>query len=126
VFGNRCPDLSPDAKKGLKFPAPLGNGGTDSSVIQKGRPQIIADCGDLVGHRLNGSDRRLQRILGIRERTCLYKLIAEGHRNKAIADHLYISLGTVRTRRANIMKKLNAHNVSDLTALAMQKGLISE
>jgi two-component system, NarL family, response regulator NreC len=63
--------------------------------------------------------------LTLREREIL-KLIAEGHRNKAIADHLYISLVTVRTHRANIMKKLNAHNVSDLTALAMQKGLISE
>lgn len=59
-----------------------------------------------------------------REREIL-KLIAEGNRNKAIAEHLCISLVTVRTHRANIMKKLDVHNVSELTALALQKGLIA-
>jgi two-component system, NarL family, response regulator NreC len=61
--------------------------------------------------------------LTTREREIL-KLIAEGHRNKAIADHLCISLVTVRTHRANIMRKLDVHNLSELTSLAIQKGLI--
>jgi two-component system, NarL family, response regulator NreC len=60
--------------------------------------------------------------LTAREREIL-KLIAEGYRNKAIADHLCISLVTVRTHRANIMKKLDVHNLSELTSLAIQKGL---
>jgi DNA-binding NarL/FixJ family response regulator len=70
-------------------------------------------------------DKTAWESLTSREREIL-KLIAEGHRNKAIADHLCLSLVTVRTHRANIMRKLNAHNVSDLTALAMQRGLITE
>jgi DNA-binding NarL/FixJ family response regulator len=58
-----------------------------------------------------------------REREVL-KLIGEGYRNKEIADLLSISVKTVETHRANIMKKLNLHNVSDLTAYAINKGLV--
>ena len=61
--------------------------------------------------------------LTAREREII-KLIAEGHRNKDIAKFLCISLGTVRTHRANLMKKLEIHNVSELTALAIEKGLV--
>lgn len=59
-----------------------------------------------------------------REREIL-KLIAEGNRNREIADLLCISAKTVEKHRSNLMKKLNLHNVSALTALAIEKGLIS-
>jgi DNA-binding NarL/FixJ family response regulator len=59
-----------------------------------------------------------------REREIL-KLIAEGYKNKDIADYLCISVKTVEKHRANLMKKLDLHNVSALTAFAMDKGLIS-
>lgn len=52
------------------------------------------------------------------------KLVAEGSRNKEIADCLGISLKTVEKHRANIMEKLNLHNVSALTAYAVQNGLV--
>jgi DNA-binding NarL/FixJ family response regulator len=58
-----------------------------------------------------------------REREIL-KLIAEGHKNKDIADLLCISLKTVEKHRANLMEKLDLHNVAALTALAAEKGLI--
>ncbi len=57
-----------------------------------------------------------------REREIL-KLVAEGYKNKDIADYLCISVKTVETHRANLMRKLDLHNVSALTALAMEKGL---
>ena len=57
-----------------------------------------------------------------RERQVL-KLIAEGYKNKEIAGYLYISVKTVEKHRANLMKKLNLHNASALTAFAMEKGL---
>ncbi|MBN1842127.1 MAG: response regulator transcription factor, partial [Deltaproteobacteria bacterium] len=60
-----------------------------------------------------------------RERQVL-KLIGEGHKNKEIADYLFISLKTVEKHRANLMKKLNLHNASALTAYAMEKGLITK
>ena len=59
-----------------------------------------------------------------REREIL-KLVAEGHKNKEIADLLCISLKTVEKHRANLMEKLDLHNVASLTALAAEKGLIN-
>ena len=63
-------------------------------------------------------------ILTKREREIL-KLIAEGHKNKEIADYLCVSVKTVETHRANLMRKLDLHDVSALTAFAMEKGLIT-
>jgi DNA-binding NarL/FixJ family response regulator len=60
-----------------------------------------------------------------RERQVL-KLIGEGHKNKDIADYLYISPKTVEKHRANLMKKLDLHTASALTAFAMEKGLIGQ
>jgi DNA-binding NarL/FixJ family response regulator len=60
-----------------------------------------------------------------RERQIL-KLIAEGQRNKEIADFLCISIKTVEKHRANLMKKLNLHNASAITAYAMDKGLVTK
>ena len=59
-----------------------------------------------------------------RERSIL-KLIAEGNKNKEIADYLCISVKTVEKHRANLMQKLDLHNISDLTAFAIGKGLIT-
>ncbi len=60
-----------------------------------------------------------------REREVL-KLIAEGYKNREIADYLYISVKTVEKHRANIMKKLDLHSISALTAYAMEKGLVTK
>ena len=60
-----------------------------------------------------------------REREIL-KLVAEGHKNKDIADLLCISIKTVEKHRANLMDKLGLHNVAALTALAAEKGLINK
>lgn len=57
-----------------------------------------------------------------REREIL-KLIAEGHKNKEIADYLCISVKTVEKHRANLMKKLDLHSASALTAYAIERGL---
>jgi len=59
-----------------------------------------------------------------REREIL-KLIAEGYKNKEIADDLCISVKTVEKHRANLMEKLDLHSVQALTAFAIEKGLVS-
>lgn len=59
-----------------------------------------------------------------REREVL-KLIAEGYKNKDIADYLYISVKTVEKHRANLMRKLDLHSTLALTAFAMEKGLVT-
>ena len=60
-----------------------------------------------------------------REREIL-KLIAEGYKNKDVADYLFISVKTVEKHRANLMRKLDLHNAAGLTALAIEKGLIEK
>jgi len=62
--------------------------------------------------------------LSQREREVL-KLIAEGYKNKEIAEELCISLKTVEKHRANLMKKLDLHNAAGLTVYAVGKGLVS-
>jgi len=59
-----------------------------------------------------------------RERSILH-LIAEGYENQEIADELYISEKTVRGTQVNLMRKLNAPNVSYVIDHALEKGLIS-
>jgi two-component system response regulator NreC len=58
-----------------------------------------------------------------REREVL-KLVAEGKSNKFIAEFLNLSIKTVEKHRSNLMAKLDLHNASELTAYAMEKGLI--
>jgi DNA-binding NarL/FixJ family response regulator len=60
-----------------------------------------------------------------REREIL-KLIAEGYKNKEIADFLCISPKTVEKHRANLMEKLSLHNVQALTTFAIDRGLVSK
>lgn len=59
-----------------------------------------------------------------REREVL-KLVAEGHPNKYIADYFCLSIKTVEKHRSNLMKKLDLHNASTLTAYAIERGLIA-
>lgn len=58
-----------------------------------------------------------------RERQVL-KLVAEGRPNKSIAEYLCLSVKTVEKHRSNLMKKLDLHNASMLTAFAIGKGLV--
>lgn len=60
-----------------------------------------------------------------RERQVL-KLVAEGYRNKDIAQYLSISLKTVEKHRSNLMKKLDLHHTSGITAYAIDHGLLTK
>jgi len=51
-------------------------------------------------------------------------LIAEGLRNREIAEALSISVKTVSRHRENIMRKLNLHDRVELVKYAIEKGLI--
>lgn len=59
-----------------------------------------------------------------REREVL-KLVAEGRPNKYIAQYLCLSVKTVEKHRSNLMRKLDLHNASMLTAFAIEKGLVA-
>jgi len=54
----------------------------------------------------------------------VFQLLAEGKRIKEIAKHLFISPKTVESHKYNIMEKLQAASVIDLTKIAIRKNLI--
>jgi DNA-binding NarL/FixJ family response regulator len=61
--------------------------------------------------------------LTARQREVL-QMIAEGHATKEIARRLNISVKTVETHRAQIMERLNIHDIVGLVHYAIKTGLI--
>jgi DNA-binding NarL/FixJ family response regulator len=61
--------------------------------------------------------------LSPRERQIL-QLIAEGYTNKEIAEICTISIKTVQSHRANLMRKLDLHDRGELIKYAIQKKII--
>lgn len=53
------------------------------------------------------------------------QLVAEGEKNRDIAEKLGVSVKTVETHRRNIMKKLNIFNIAGLTKFAIKEGIVS-
>jgi DNA-binding NarL/FixJ family response regulator len=65
------------------------------------------------------SERTLRQPLTGREREVI-QLLAEGKSSKEVAAILHISNKTAETHRANIMRKLNLHSISDLVRYAIR------
>ncbi len=63
-------------------------------------------------------------LLTQREKEVL-KLVAEGHTSKQISDLLFISPKTADNHRANILKKLDLHSISQLIDFAREHDLIA-
>ena len=55
----------------------------------------------------------------------IFRLIADGHTSREIADALFIAMKTVHNHRAKIMLKLDIHNRSELIKYAIRKGLVT-
>ena len=62
-------------------------------------------------------------VLTARERE-IVQLIAEGRSNKEAASTLGISVKTIEAHRANIMRKLHLHSVSDLVLYAIRNKIV--
>ena len=58
-----------------------------------------------------------------REREII-QLLAEGHGNKEVAEKLGISVKTVETHRAAIMRKLGLHSIGELVRYAIRNHII--
>ena len=52
------------------------------------------------------------------------QLIAEGNTTKAMASRLGLSVKTVETHRAQLMERLDVHDVAALVRLAVRLGLV--
>ena len=77
-----------------------------------------------LGDRKTLKSRSSWETLTYREREVL-KLVGEGYKNKEISDYLFISAKTVEKHRSNIMRKLDVHTASALTAIAIERGLVT-
>lgn len=75
-----------------------------------GKAKVSDDSGE---HRLTDREREV------------VQLLAEGGSNKEVADTLGISVKTVETHRAAVMKKLNFRSFSDLVRYAIRNHIIS-
>jgi len=79
---------------------------------------------DLVGNLLNGKTPALNPLdeLTPRQREIL-QLIAEGRTTKEIASRLDLGIKTVETHRAQLMERLDIHDVAGLVKFAIRAGL---
>ena len=77
---------------------------------------------------LDDSNNNINKIngfesLSLRERE-VFQLLSEGKSIREIAETLGISRKTVETHKYNILEKLHAKNITELTKLAIKKGII--
>jgi len=86
-------------------------------------PAVAAKLIEDYVRRVRGEGDAAGDLLTAREREVL-KLIAEGNTNQEIADVLRLSRKTVESHRANIMRKLDLHDVTELVKYALRTGLI--
>ena len=87
-------------------------------------PAIAAKLVEDYVHRVRGDvTGDPKELLTPREQEIL-KLVAEGHSNHEIATQLFLSKKTVETHRANTMRKLDLHDVTELVKYALRRGII--
>ena len=94
----------------------------DSPVIlyvERGRNSVDEFCnqdsgksGTLLRHRLSSREREI------------VQLLAEGKSSKEVAGMLGLSTKTAETHRANLMRKLELHSVSELVRYAIRNRVI--
>jgi DNA-binding NarL/FixJ family response regulator len=96
-------------------------------ALAQGRPyltpvmmRVVLDV--FLAEREDG-DKRPSALLTAREREIL-QLLAEGRNNGAIAQLLKISVKTVETHRAAIMKKLGVNSLAKLVRYAIRNSVI--
>jgi DNA-binding NarL/FixJ family response regulator len=77
----------------------------------------------VVDSYLHGGPTGLE-LLTPRQREIL-QLVAEGKSTREIAELLHLSVKTVETHRAQLMERLDIHDVAGLVRYALNKGLIS-
>ena len=98
--------------------------------------QAVVDGNTYLSPRITGvivddyverlSKPRVPQPLALTEREHqVLQMIAEGKSIKEIALSLHLSVKTVELNRRQIMQKLNAHTIADLTKYAIREGLIS-
>ena len=84
--------------------------------------EVILSNFHTAGTRIDPSESIRDRLTS-RERE-IVQLLAEGKSSKEVASSLCISVKTAETHRANIMRKLQLHTVSELVRYAVRNQII--
>jgi len=84
---------------------------------------LLNDFSDRVSATITPAPASPRSRLTSRERE-IVQLLAEGKSSKEVAAVLGISVKTAETHRANIMRKLQVHSVSELVRYAIKNGII--
>lgn len=85
-----------------------------SEILLNGysRPDVVLDSKATARNRLTAREREI------------VQLLADGKSSKEVASTLKISVKTAETHRANIMRKLELHSVSELVRYAIRNQII--
>jgi DNA-binding NarL/FixJ family response regulator len=84
---------------------------------------MLSNLNSASGVQAFGSETLKDRLT-VREREII-RLISEGQSSKEVASTLGISVKTADTHRANIMRKLQVHTVSELVRYALRNQIIA-
>ena len=77
-----------------------------------------------VGHKTAPEDNPQNALASLTERErMVFRMIAQGHTNKSMAQEMEISPRTVEKHRASLMQKLNAPDLASLMQIAIRAGL---
>lgn len=95
-------------------------------ALAQGENYLYAGAAEAIADSLRRRSSRGARAdtLGRREREVL-QLLASGNTSTQIGAILGIATGTVEVHRRNIMRKLDLHNVAELTRYAIREGIAS-
>ena len=102
-----------------------------SAIRAVARGRVFIDVGDaatlesILAPKAPKTGRTPVDTLSDREREVL-RQVARGYTNQQIADELCLSVKTVESYRARLMKKLGLKERSDLVRLAIDLGLVSD
>jgi DNA-binding NarL/FixJ family response regulator len=78
---------------------------------------------ELAGDLVVPDSAALTEVLSERERDVMF-MLALGYTNQEVAEQLYISVRTVDTHRAHLMRKLNLNTRAELVLYALANGLV--
>ncbi|MFZ0639254.1 MAG: response regulator transcription factor [Candidatus Acidiferrales bacterium] len=100
---------------------------TAVDALANHQPYFTAAAIDVIGHglfnRRSGEPNEMKDRLTSREREVV-RLIAEGKSSKDVGAVLDMSVKTVETHRANVMRKLQVHSVSELVRYAIRNQIV--
>jgi len=98
-------------------------------TVYAGKKYLCSKAADVVVESITRNSERKQNrspVEKLTEKECqMLKLVAQGFSGKQISNTLGISIKTVDGRKRSIMKKLDLHNIAELTKFAIKEGLIT-